>query len=60
MQILHNFIILLLLLNIFYHNDEMMDEGIAYLKSIMMWLDLNGNGTSFHKTLMLNWVLPKM
>jgi hypothetical protein len=34
-----------------------MDEGIAYLGPIMMWLDLNGNGTSFHNALMLR--LPK-
>jgi hypothetical protein len=41
MQVLHNLIILLLLLNISYHNGKMMDENIAYLGPIMMWLDLN-------------------
>jgi hypothetical protein len=37
MQVLHSFILLLFILSIYRHNDEMMDEGIAYLGPIMMW-----------------------
>jgi hypothetical protein len=59
MQVMHTFILLLFLLSISRQNGETMDEGIAYLGPIMMWLDLNGNGPSLRNTLMLSWVLPK-
>jgi hypothetical protein len=36
MQILHNFIIPFLLLNICHHNSKIMAKGIAYIGSIMM------------------------
>jgi hypothetical protein len=54
MQVLHNFILFLFYLNIFRINGKMMDEGIAYLRPIMMWLHLNYNGLNFHNTFMLN------
>jgi hypothetical protein len=57
MQVLHNLIIFLLLLNISCHNGKMMDENIAYLTPIMMWLDLNEgfDGPSFCNTFMSRW-----
>ncbi len=41
-------------LNIFCINGKTMDEGIAYLGPIMMWLHLNCNGLNFYNTLMLS------
>jgi hypothetical protein len=32
-----------------------MVDGIAYIKPIMLWWDLNDNGPNFHITLMLKW-----
>jgi hypothetical protein len=57
MQVLHNLIILLLLLNISCRNGNMMDENVAYLRPIMMWLDLNEgfDGPSFCNTFMSKW-----
>jgi hypothetical protein len=57
MQLLHSLILLLLLLSIFHHNGKTMDENIAYLGPIMMWLDLNEgfNGPSFCNTFMSKW-----
>ncbi len=37
-----------------FHFHQTMDEGIAYPRLIMMWLDWNGNGPSFCNTFMLN------
>ncbi len=36
MQLLHSFILIFLLLNIFHHNGKTMVEGIAYIGPIMM------------------------
>jgi hypothetical protein len=36
MQILHNFIVFFIFLNISHHNDKTMDEGIAYIGPVMM------------------------
>jgi hypothetical protein len=57
MQVLHNLIIFLFLLNISRHNGKTMDENIAYLGPIMMWLDLNEgfDGPSFCNTFMSRW-----
>jgi len=54
MQILHSFIIIFLLLNISHYNGKTMVEGIAYIRPIMMWRDLNDNGPSFCNTFMLS------
>jgi hypothetical protein len=57
MQVLHNLILLLLFLSISHHIGKTMDENIAYLGPIMMWLDLNEGfpGPSLGNTFMSRW-----
>ncbi len=56
LQKLHiKYFILLRFFKNLYHNGKIMAESIAYIGPILMWWNLNDNGSSFHNILMLRW-----